>query len=608
MNSQIEDIKSRLDIISLVQSYVPSLKPAGRNHFGLCPFHGEKSPSFSVNPELGIYKCFGCGEGGDVISFIQKIEGLDFREALQIAADKAGVELESFSSPKDQENKAYRVRAAKAHNLAAEYYHYLLTKHAGGKPGLTYAVEKRKLTLEVISQYKLGYAPQGYHNLESFLLKKGFNRQELISFGLLVEKNGRIYDKFRHRLMHPIYSVKGEVIAFSGRAISAEDKGPKYLNSPETPLYQKRRELYGLFQAKSAIRESKKVIVVEGNLDIVSSAKVGVGYIVCPLGTALTADQLKLLKRYAKEILFCFDADKAGQAALLRSLELAEEAGLTALALDLGEYKDVDELVVAEPKSWQGVVDGALPIPKYAMQVISKSYDLSKELQKSAYTRLCLEFIGGLRDKLVQEQYLSELAMQVGIRLEVLASEMAKMTVESKQAKQKLRLQVKSVNKVPAKEPVATANITVATSQDTTDDGVIPAETASKPNVNASLRTLLNYLYPFRDILAQQKQDFRGIYADKLASGEVELLDLALGFNESTAKPDGQSQTLLAEIISQGGKVDLTAAEAASALRRMLVTYVLKRLKQYLRYVRSKGDLVQLTSYTQKIRATEKLV
>ncbi len=408
--------------------------------------------------------------------------------------------------------------------------------------------------------------------------------------------------------MHPIYSVKGEVIAFSGRAISAEDKGPKYLNSPETPLYQKRRELYGLFQAKSAIRESKKVIVVEGNLDIVSSAKVGVGYIVCPLGTALTADQLKLLKRYAKEILFCFDADKAGQAALLRSLELAEEAGLTALALDLGEYKDVDELVVAEPKSWQGVIDGALPIPKYAMQVISKSYDLSKELQKSAYTRLCLEFIGGLRDKLVQEQYLSELAMQVGIRLEVLASEMAKMTVESKQAKQKLRLQVKSVNKVPAKEPVATANITVATSQDTTDDGVIPAETASKPNVNASLRTLLNYLYPFRDILAQQKQDFRGIYADKLASGEVELLDLALGFNESTAKPDGQSQTLLAEIISQGGKVDLTAAEAASALRRMLVTYVLKRLKQYLRYVRSKGDLAQLTSYTQKIRATEKLV
>ncbi len=607
MNSQIEDIKSRLDIISLVQSYVPSLKPAGRNHFGLCPFHGEKSPSFSVNPELGIYKCFGCGEGGDVISFIQKIEGLDFREALQIAADKAGVELESFSSPKDQENKAYRVRATKAHNLAAEYYHYLLTKHAGGKPGLTYAVEKRKLTLEVISQYKLGYAPQGYHNLESFLLKKGFNRQELISFGLLVEKNGRIYDKFRHRLMHPIYSVKGEVIAFSGRAISAEDKGPKYLNSPETPLYQKRRELYGLFQAKSAIRESKKVIVVEGNLDIVSSAKVGVGYIVCPLGTALTADQLKLLKRYAKEVLFCFDADKAGQAALLRSLELAEEAGLTALALDLGEYKDVDELVVGKPESWQGVVEGALPIPKYAMQVISKSYDLSKELQKSAYTRLCLEFIGGLRDKLVQEQYLSELAMQVGIRLEVLASEMSKIYTESKQVKQTQRLQVKSVNKAPATQP-ETTTVGVKPENDTSDDLITPAENVSKSLVNASLRTLLNYLYPFRDILAQQKQEFRGIYADKLASGEVELLDLALGFNEVTALPDSQSQSLLAEIISQGGKVDLTVAEAASALRRMLVTYVLKRLKQYLRYVRSKGDLAQLTSYTQMIRATEKLV
>ncbi|MFW5702388.1 MAG: DNA primase [Candidatus Dojkabacteria bacterium] len=425
-DSQIEDIKQRLDIAEVVQAYVPTLKPAGRNMFGLCPFHNESTPSFSVNPELQIFKCFGCGEGGDVLTFLQKVEGLDFRGALELAAKKAGVELKQFDSPEAKKRKKERERALEAHLLASDYFHYLLLSHNAGKEGLDYATRKRKLQEKQIKQYKLGFAPKGFHNLEKFLSKKGFSKDELVRFGLLVNKNGRIYDKFRNRLMHPIRNMQGEVVGFSGRAIDPDEKGPKYLNSPETMIYHKKKLPYGAFEAKEAMRQKKYVILVEGNIDIISSARVGVENIVCPLGTALTVEQSKLLKRYVDSLYFCFDTDQAGKKALLRALERTEKEGVEAKAVDLGDYKDADDLILAEPKLWQHRINKSQEIPEFIMQIFQKDFDLGSSGEKLEYIEMVLPFIKRLQDQVKTDHYLQELERITGAKYEVLVNKLNK--------------------------------------------------------------------------------------------------------------------------------------------------------------------------------------
>lgn len=423
--SQIEEIKERLDIVSVVQEYVPSLKKSGRNYFGLCPFHQEKSPSFSVNSELGLFKCFGCGEGGDAIKFLEKIEGLDFPHALENAAKRVGITLVKNTNPKLVKERAKKQKVLEANTLTAQYFNYLLTKHKNGEIAREYA-KMRKISNHSIETYHLGFAPIGFENLKSFLTKRGFVLKDLVEWGLLVEKNNRIYDKFRNRLMFPIMDHQGEIVGFSGRAIDKNEKGPKYLNSPETPIYNKSKLLYGLYQAKESVRKEDFAIIVEGNVDIISSYQSGVKNIVAPLGTALTEDQLKLLKRYCTKIYLSFDTDSAGQRALLRSLEIAEKVGLQTLAIDIGVNKDVDELIT-DGGDWQKIVSKAKPVIDFLIKILSKNYDLEDSRQKSLFVKQILTYITKIENDIEISDYIEKLSKKANIGRETLLDQLKKL-------------------------------------------------------------------------------------------------------------------------------------------------------------------------------------
>lgn len=420
---QIESIKEALDIVSVVQTYVPDLKRSGRNYFGRCPFHKEKTPSFSVNPELKLFKCFGCSEGGDVIKFLQKIEGLDFPKALQLAADKAGIVLKKNFTPQDDQKAQLKKRILEANLLTARFYNFLLMKHKLGEPGRIYA-KKRKLQDKELDKFLIGYAPSGFENLKRFLVKKGFKLQELVEWGLLVYRNGRIYDKFRNRLMFTIFDHQGDVVGFSGRLIDPEALGPKYLNSPETPVYHKSKVLYGLYQGKDSIRKEGKAILVEGNVDILSSHGAGIENIVAPLGTALTKEQVALLKRYCDSILFSLDTDNAGQKALEKDLVLLEEMNMKGYILELGEYKDADELIV-KGGDWKKTVENPQEIVPYFITSLAKNYDLTKSFSRAEYVRRILQYIARTSDKLLQVDYLQRLQEAAGIDMNILKNELS---------------------------------------------------------------------------------------------------------------------------------------------------------------------------------------
>lgn len=421
---QIEEIKTKLDIANIVLEYVPTLKKSGRNHFGLCPFHQEKTPSFSVNNELGLYKCFGCGEGGDVINFIQQLERVDFQRALEIAAKKAGVKLKRTYSQADKKVAKERARLLEANELAAKYFHYMLMKHDSGEKCRIY-VKGRGLKKQEVVKFMIGFAPEGFENLKTFLSKKGFSHQELTKWGLLVSKNGKIYDKFRNRLMFPIYDNQGELVGFSGRQIEKNDFGPKYLNSPETLVYKKSETLYGLFQAKDTLRKTNYAILVEGNIDILSSHMAGVENIMAPLGTALTDQQVKLIRRYVDTVYFALDTDLAGEKALVRGLELIENNELKAKALDLGEYQDVDELI-QQGGGWKKTIKNAQPVVQHLMERFKVKYDLNTAEGKSSYTKSIMTFIAKLNDDVEKVHYLNELSSVVRTDLKVLEREMNK--------------------------------------------------------------------------------------------------------------------------------------------------------------------------------------
>jgi DNA primase len=422
--TQIEEIKSKLDIVSVVSQYVPTLKRSGRNHFGLCPFHKEKTPSFSVNSELGLFKCFGCQEAGDVIKFIEKIEGLDFPKALEEAAKRAGVVLKKTSSPRDIEAEKQKKDLLSANSLACEFYNYLLLKHPSGEICREYA-QKRKLPKDILEKFKIGYAPAGYENLKNFLIKKGFNQNDLVNWGLLVNKNGKIYDKFRKRFMFPIISHQGDIIGFSGRLIDPEDKGPKYLNSPETPVYKKSNTLFGLYQSKEAIRKEGFAVLVEGNVDILSSHKAGIKNIVAPLGTALTSEQVSLLKRYCDTVYFALDTDDAGQKALIKDLGMVDFAGMNSSILDIGQYNDVDALIT-NGGNWEETVKNPKDVVIYFIETLQKKYDLTKPLEKNKFIKQILEIITRINNPVLINDYLNKMVGIVRIDLAVLASELKK--------------------------------------------------------------------------------------------------------------------------------------------------------------------------------------
>jgi len=314
MEDQVDEIKRKTDIVGVVGAYV-ALKKSGRHHKGLCPFHSEKTPSFIVNEEMGLYKCFGCGAGGDVIKFLMEIEGIEFREALERLADRVGIKL--INRRRDDNDE--RSKMLEVMDLAARYYHWILMEGNSGVKAREY-LKSRKINEKIMETFNLGYAIQSWDGLVNYLIKKKGYKEDLLEKVGLVSRSakGGIFDKFRGRIMFPLQDSGGKVVGFTGRILPelAKDDEPKYMNSPETILYHKGRMLYGFFQAKKAIREKKRVVLVEGQMDCISSYAAGISETVAVGGTALTEDQVEMLARLAEKIYLSMDADEAGNVAI----------------------------------------------------------------------------------------------------------------------------------------------------------------------------------------------------------------------------------------------------------------------------------------------------
>lgn len=347
----VEEVRSASDVIDVVGDYV-SLKKRGSNYFGLCPFHSENTPSFSVNPDLSIYKCFGCGAGGDVFNFIMQIEGIAFPEAVRMLAEKAGIEIPEDEA--DQERAGEKESVYNALRFAARYYYNALTQTGAGKQALTY-LRGRGFTKKTIKSFGLGYAPDSWDALIKSAKEHHISDAHLEDAGLIIPRKDSSghYDRFRGRVMFPILSHVGKVLGFGGRILEADSDQPKYINSPETQVYNKSRVLYGLFQAKHAIRKKEEALLVEGYTDVISLHQAGIENAVASSGTSLTREQVKLLGRYARRIVLLFDADAAGAGAALRGIDIILEEGLSVYAVELPPGEDPDSFARKEGASFE---------------------------------------------------------------------------------------------------------------------------------------------------------------------------------------------------------------------------------------------------------------
>lgn len=342
---EVRQITERLDIVDIVGETV-KLTRKGNRYWGLCPFHAEKTPSFSVTPDRNMFYCFGCHAGGDIFSFVMKRDNLDFREALELLAARAGVKLAAASGSNKELD--YRKKVIEINQAAAEFYHRLLLSPQG-KSASEY-LSKRGIERETVAAYKLGYAPGEWNALEEYLLKKGFPQEQVKSSGLIKrnENKNSFYDLFRNRLMFPIFHYNGDIVGFGGRVL--DNSLPKYINTPETDIYSKRRVLYGLFQAREAIRATNQVLLLEGYMDCIKLQQSGISNCVASLGTALTRDQASLLCRYTENVVVLYDGDEAGQRETLRAIDILAEEGLKVQVVTLPGDKDPDEFLEVNGK------------------------------------------------------------------------------------------------------------------------------------------------------------------------------------------------------------------------------------------------------------------
>lgn len=404
-------IKERVNIDDLVAEYV-TLKRAGRNFKGLCPFHTEKTPSFMVNPERGIYHCFGCNEGGDVLAFVMKMEGLDFRGALELLARKSGIDLAEYGA-RERGQSQRKEKLATILELATKYYQTCLSRN---DHALRYAGTTRGLTKAILTEWRIGYAPTAGDALVKFLEKRGFALADIREAGLIASTGREPRDLFRGRLMLPLMDGQGRVIGFTGRLLEANSQAPKYLNSPQTLLYDKSRHIFGLHLAKEAIRKTNQAVMVEGNMDVVASHQADVRQVVATAGTALTLEQLRQLTRLASAVVLAFDNDQAGLNATLRAITLAQKLpGATLMVAPIVGGKDPDDLIrgnppAGGPAAWAQLIEQPIYALDWLIGHYEKTFDVSSALGKRQMSAALLPVITALSDAVEQEHYLKKLA------------------------------------------------------------------------------------------------------------------------------------------------------------------------------------------------------
>lgn len=420
-----EEIRSKLNIEDVIGEYV-QLKRAGRNFKGLSPFSSEKTASFMVSPEKHIWHDFSSGKGGDVFTFVMEVEGLDFKGALELLARKANVDLSQyFSGDKGLSKKKDRLYAAL--DLAAKYYQQSLLRNDSA---LQYVFKKRKLSKQVVGDFRIGYSPQSETALYLALQKRDFTGRELQDAGLVVMRRHGLGDMFRGRMMVPLMDPQGRVVGFTARMVADEPNAPKYINTPQTMLYDKGRHVFGLHLAKDAIRQNDYVVVVEGNLDVVSSHQAGVKNVVATAGTALTEYHLRSLSRFTQNVRLAFDADKAGVAATERAISVASNLGITLTIVTLpGDAKDPDELLQKDVGLWQQAIDTPKDAVEWLLDEYARRYDLASADGKRRATDQALSVVRGIEDPVLREHYIATIARRVDASLEALNAKLVQQPI-----------------------------------------------------------------------------------------------------------------------------------------------------------------------------------
>jgi len=422
--NEVEEIKKKIDIVDLVSSYV-NLKKAGRNYKAVCPFHNEKTPSFVVSPEKQIWHCFGCHRGGDIFSFWQETYGVEFYEALKSLAERAGVELKG-SFRRDGEKTSYKKILYKINALTAAFYHRILLSSKKVEVAKQY-LRERGLESGTIKEFGIGFAPDRTALLQEFLRGRGFKDKAMQDAGVVAEKNGRLLDKFRHRIIFPIRDTRGRVVGMMARGLD-EQAIPKYLNTPETLIYRKGETVFGLDLARRVIVERDFAIVVEGNMDAITAHQAGFKNTIAVTGTACTESQLALIKRFTHNLVLAFDADGAGQTATRRVVEMALPLGLNLKILSLGKYKDPDEMIRADVKKFtMELKSAASALDFYFGQVEVGSERKSAFSQKKVAKEL-LSLVNLLTDPIEQDHYLNRLSRLIDVPTAILYESLAGLT------------------------------------------------------------------------------------------------------------------------------------------------------------------------------------
>lgn len=415
----------KTDIVTIIGERI-ELKKAGRNFKATCPFHGEKTPSFMVSPELQIFKCFGCGEAGDVFAFLEKYEGMEFGEALRLLAERAGVKLERTQFGESSEKE----KLIEINTQVVRFYNYLLLEHPVGAKALEYLEKQRGIKKEAIKEFNLGYSPENSYALKKFLVdKKKFLPSEIEKAGIGIARGQNLYDRFNGRIIFPLFDHRGNPIGFAGRVLPWDKRETgKYINSPETPLYHKSSVLYGLNLTRSFIKKKKVAIVVEGELDLISSWQAGIKNVVAIKGSALTEEQVRLLSRFAQKFILALDSDMAGDTASRRGIKVASDIGVEVKVAKITGFKDPDDAARGNIESYKKDLIGAVGIYDYFIDSVFERNNSESGAGKSKISKEIIPILGEIGDKIVQSHFANIVARKLGVPLEAVLEELAKVS------------------------------------------------------------------------------------------------------------------------------------------------------------------------------------
>lgn len=595
----VADIRERIDIVDLVQGYVPSLKRTGRSFKGLCPFHQEKTPSFVVFPDSQNFHCFGCGKGGDLFSFYMLVENTEFRDALRELASRAGVTLE-VGAPPTPEHDAHRNRLVEINDLAATFFSHVLARSSHGELGRE-IVAQRDISPEMVERFGLGFAPESWEALLNFFASRDITGEQAFEAGLVQERDsGGYYDRFRNRLMFPIRDRDGQTVGFGGRAVG--DGIPKYLNSPQTPIFDKSSVVYALDLAKEAIRTAEEVVIVEGYMDVIAAHQFGFQNVVASMGTALTEAQVGLIKRTGKRIVLALDADAAGQMAMIRGLETMRESldaddtpvpdamGIIRFErklrseiaiVQLPEGKDPDELIRKSPDLWKETVRAARPFMDFVIDTLTEGVSADDARAKSRVVQQLAPLLQQIPDRIVQGHYISRVARKLDLEERLVLSEVRRFRLGGRQAANRAGLS-------------ATARTTAA--RRSTEDYLV-ALLIKHPALTRDIvaRTPVDELND-----ARNRELVKLLREDEVASLTPE--EIVLGLDDHLAN---HAETLLASLDGRPeqfpGQIQREASQVLTNLGRERFEFLKKQLNQTLQSALEERDEELLASVKEQI-------